>query len=163
MVPNEVYGCPPLNPLIQCIRFDKQCETENNSPCSGAQICCPSECGTSCKTPTYMKPSPIRGCPAYNEDIRCIWYNEQCNNSDKRCPSDSICCGDNCGTFCVDRNAKCKPNPSKGCPSVDTTIQCIWFNEQCNDTDKRCPADSICCGNSCGTSCVKRRRNTLDL
>lgn len=106
-------------------------------------------------------PKPVKGCPAVDTTIQCIWFNEQCNESDKRCPDGSICCGDNCGTFCVDTENKCKPKPKpkpvKGCPKVDDNIQCIWFNEQCNDADKRCPAGSICCGNNCGTSCIKQK------
>ncbi len=155
-IPNEVYGCPDINPLIQCVWFNKECDTETNQPCHGWSICCPNECGTSCKVPSYIEPSPIRGCPPINTSLRCFWLNEQCNQSDKRCPIGSVCCGDNCGTWCVDKRQRCKPNPVKGCPLIDTAVQCIWFNEQCNDTDKPCPSDSICCGNNCGTSCIKK-------
>lgn len=158
LIPNKKYGCPDINPLIRCIWNYQQCNIETNESCVQSKICCPTECGSSCKVPTYIKPSPIEGCPSYNADIRCIWFNEQCNDSDKLCPAGSICCGDNCGTFCVNqkKQCKCKPNPVKGCPAIDSSVQCIWFNEQCNETDKPCGAGSICCANSCGTSCIRQ-------
>lgn len=157
-IPNEKYGCPDLNPLIRSYWKFQLCNVETNQACTEPKICCPTEFGSSCKVPTYIKPSPIAGCPPINTDIVCVWYNETCNNIDNPCPAGSVCCGDNCGTWCVEQKKQCgcKPKPVKRCPPVDTSIQCIRFDEQCNDTDKRCPLGSSCCGSSCGTVCIKQ-------
>lgn len=91
-------GCVPLDPRINCVWYNNRCDTKTNQPCRGTQICCPNECGTSCRIP--IRQSPIK-CPPINKGIVCVWFNEQCNYTDKLCPLGSICCKDNCGSFCV--------------------------------------------------------------
>ncbi len=42
---NSKQGCPPVDPGIRCIRFNKKCE--QNSDCKELNsICCSNNCGT---------------------------------------------------------------------------------------------------------------------
>merc|ERR1719446_1864416 len=39
-------GCPPVDPGIQCIRFDEQCQSD--AYCKIDEACCDIPCGTKC-------------------------------------------------------------------------------------------------------------------
>jgi len=127
------------------------------SPCGPSQMCCPTACSMECvKIPVFppIKPPtlPPKGvCPVPNPNIQCIWYNEQCNEVDKKCNSNQVCCKDQCGSKCVN---VAQPPTNPFCPKLpNSNIQCFRFDEQCNDSDKRCGRNQVCCPAICGTKC----------
>nr|QKV49753.1 antileukoproteinase [Blarina brevicauda] len=94
------------------------------------------------------------GCPPVDKNVRCIWYNEQCQ-SDWQCPEKQKCCRNNCGTSCsdpVELPTQAREKPGQ-CPQVYG--ECMMLNppNYC-ETDGQCQGNLKCCKGMCGKSCV---------
>ncbi len=169
--PQSVNTCPPYNKDERCVSwFFRECD-DIDKPCVTNALCCAHTCGTSCvpivksQQPTHTEPTETEPyqpelnyvCPAMRTDVRCKRYDELCDNSDKICPTNSVCCQHPCGSSCVAKTElEPKPQPEliNVCPPMRTDVRCSRFDELCDDSDKVCPTNSVCCLHACGSYCI---------